>query len=86
MPPPPVDEGDDNAGYRQYLDEMHEPEPTLFDRSPKTAFRVAGVVAVFDNYQTRSNRWISMSSFAKNLPPGWIFSPKRAGIKNEPPV
>jgi len=45
-----------------------------------------GVVAVFDNYQTRSNRWISMSSFAKNLPPGWIFSPKRAGIKNEPRV
>jgi hypothetical protein len=36
--------------------------------------------------QNRSNSWTSTSSFAKNLPRGWIFSPKGAGIKKEPPV
>jgi hypothetical protein len=43
-------------------------------------------MAIFTNHQNRSNSWTSTSSFAKNLPQGWIFSPKGAGIKKEPPV
>jgi hypothetical protein len=35
----------------------------------------------FFNYQNRSNSWTSTSSFAKNLPRGWIFSPKRGHQK-----
>jgi hypothetical protein len=35
--------------------------------------------------KTVATRGHRLLHFAKNLPRGWIFSPKRAGIKKEPP-